>query len=277
MDKDFWVSIAKNDYRIPDGHTLEQLTGILFEYISSTDPELRDDIAYVVYANWLKRQVYSQDDIRAHVDKLLANLDTGLGEVESDSVFLRTFSILFLAEIVYNDNKVPLLEADQVQAILTDALRYLEMEKDPRGHIPIKGWAHALAHIADLLLELGKNRHVGPADLKHMLTGLADKLVRSSNWIYIHGEDDRLANAVIAMLKRNLITPEDWDHWLQSINPSGESWKGAYMDGDRARAFHNVRNFLRSLSEAIRSNETLPQKPWVQSKVFQALDQLRPY
>lgn len=277
MDKDFWDSIAKDDYRVPNGRTLEELTGILFEYISSTDPELRDEIAYVVYANWLKRQVYSRDEIRAHVDQLLANLNTGLGAVDSDSVFLRTFSILFLAEIVHNDNKAPLLSADQVQAILADALRYLETEKDPRGHIPIKGWAHALAHTADLLLTLGENRHIGPADLKHMLTGIAEKLIRSSDWIYIHGEDDRLANAVIAMLRRDLIPPEDWENWLQSLNPSREYWKGSYMDEDRARAFHNVRNFLRSLSEAIRSNETLPQKRWIQSKVFQALDLLKPY
>ena len=88
MDKDFWISIAKNDYKIPEGYALEQLTLILFGYLSSTDPELRDEIAYIVYANWLKREMYSREAIRAHVNELLSNLEKGIGETETDSVFL---------------------------------------------------------------------------------------------------------------------------------------------------------------------------------------------
>jgi hypothetical protein len=46
---------------------------------------------------------------------LLSNLEKGIGETESDSVFLRTFSVLLLAEIVHNDNKKPVLNNhDQV-------------------------------------------------------------------------------------------------------------------------------------------------------------------
>src|SRR5512147_163416 len=118
MDKSFWISVAQNDYQVPDGHTLENLTEIIFSYLGSTDPELRDDIAYVVYANWLKRELYSGETIRSHVEKLLSNLDTGIDEAESDSVFLRTFSVLLLAEIVHNDNKETLLKKEQIQSIL---------------------------------------------------------------------------------------------------------------------------------------------------------------
>src|SRR5512143_344441 len=117
MDKDFWTSIANNDYQIPEGHALENLTDILFSYLGNTDPELRDDIAYVVYANWLKQGMYAKEMIRSHVDRLLANLDKGIGEIESDTVFLRTFSILLLAEIVHNDNKKSILEKPQVKTI----------------------------------------------------------------------------------------------------------------------------------------------------------------
>src|ERR1044071_2423833 len=152
MDKDFWNSIAKNDYGLPAGHTLENLTDILFSYLSSTDPELRDDIAYGVYANWLKREVYSKETIKSHIDRLMANLGKGIGETESDTVFLRTFSILLLAEIVHNDNKKQFLDKNQGKTIFEKALWYLDAEKDPRGYIPVKGWAHALAHTADLLV-----------------------------------------------------------------------------------------------------------------------------
>src|SRR5258707_4143774 len=138
MDKEFWVSIVKNEYKIPEGHTLEALTQTLFSHLGSTDPELRDDIAYGIYANWLKREMFTKDEVRMHADEILSNLDKGIGETKSDTIFLRTFSVLVLAEIVHNDNKKPLLEKEDIQYILEKGLSYLEAEKDPRGFIPVK-------------------------------------------------------------------------------------------------------------------------------------------
>jgi uncharacterized protein DUF2785 len=277
MDKDFWVSIAKNDYAIPDRYTVNQLTKILFGYLGSTDPELRDDIAYGVYANWLKREMYAKDEVRAHVNELLANLDKGIGETESDSVFLRTFSVLLLAEIVHNDNKKPLLEKDQIRTILAKGLWYLDAEKDPRGHIPVKGWAHALAHTADLMLVLGKNRNTGKDDLERILAGIAKKLTHSTNWVYIHGEDERLANAAMLILQRRLVTTDFLRPWLKSFTEPEKSWNGAYTDEGQAKAFHNVRNFLRSLLVDIISTDDLKDKNELQAIVNEAVTTLVPY
>ena len=277
MDIEFWISIAKNDYKIPEGHTLEELTRVLFGYLGSTDPELRDDIAYIVYANFLKREMYSKDEIRAHVSELTSNLEKGIGETESDSVFLRTFSVLILAEIVYRDNQSPMIDKEQIRLLLEKGLWYLDAEKDPRGHIPVKGWAHALAHTADLLLVLAKSRFTTQSDHENILNGIAKKLVNSTDWIYIHGEDERLANTLATILQRNLISQEFLTGWLQSLAEPEGSWKGAYTAEGQDRAYHNVRNFLRSVSGAIRKSEELSQKEDVQNAVFQALDTLRPY
>ena len=277
MDKDFWISIAKNDYKIPDGHTLEELTETLFEYLGSTDPELRDDIAYTVYANFLKQEMYTKEEIQAHVNELVSNLEEGIGETESDSVFLRTFSVLLLAEIVHNDNKKYLVDEGQIKSILEKGLWYLDAERDPRGHIPIKGWAHALAHTADLMLVLGSSRYTNKGDLENIMKAIADKLVHSTNWVYIHGEDERLANAVIAILERKLVPIVFLGDWFKSFTNPQRSWKGAYMDEPQARAFHNVRNFLRSVSVAVRKTAGLPHKEDIQNALFQALDTLRPY
>jgi hypothetical protein len=196
MDKEFWTFITKNDYQVPEGHTLENLTEILFSYLGSTDPKLRDDIGYVVYANWLKRGMYSSEAIKAHVQTFLSNLEKGIGETESDTIFLRAFSILFLAELVHNDNKKPLLSKEQVQAILEKGIWYLSAEKDGRGYIPDKGWAHALAHTADLMLVLARNRHIDGGNLWSILATISNTIVHSTNHVYIHGEDERLASAV---------------------------------------------------------------------------------
>ena len=277
MDKDFWASIAKNDYAIPDEHTLSELKETLFGYLGNTDPELRDDIAYGVYANWLKREMFTKDEIRVHINELLSNLDKGIGETESESVFLRTFSVLLLAEIVHNDNKKPLLDKDQIESILAKGLWYFDAEKDPRGYIPVKGWAHALAHTADLMLVLGKNRNTEKTDLEKILQGIANKLVHSTNWVYIHGEDDRLANAVMAILQRNLASIDFLGTWLKSFTEPEKSWNGAYMDDGQAKAFHNSRNFLGSLSQTIRTADELPEKETITQLVYEALDNLKPY
>lgn len=277
MNKEFWVSIAKNDYKIPKEHSLDELTKTLFNYLGSTDPELRDDIAYIVYANFLKQDMYSKNEIHSHIDKLLANLKKGIGEIETDSVFLRAFSVLFLAEIVHNDNKNELLEKEQLQNILAKGLWYLVAEKDPRGYIPVKGWAHALAHTADLMLVLGRNRNTDKTDLENILQAIANKLAHSTNWVYIHGEDERLANAVMAILGRNLVSVDFLKEWFRFFIESEKSWKGAYMDERQAKAFHNVRNFLRSVWIAIRSAEELPNKTEIETMCFDALGELKSY
>jgi hypothetical protein len=279
VDKDFWVSLSNNEYAIPEGYSLENLTELLFGYLGSTDPELRDEIAYVVYANWLKRDLYTREAIQSHIDLLLSNLEKGIGETDSDTVFLRTFSILLLAEIVHNDNKKSLLEREQIKRILEKGLGYLEAEWDPRGHVPVKGWAHALAHTADLLLVLGHNRNTEEADLVNMLNAVSDKMVQSTNQVYIHGEDDRLASAVIEILRRDLLPLEKVQAWTRSFtSPDGLDWKGVYIDEERNRAFQNTRNLLRSIHlHLLLEEEGIPHRERLISIFLEALRNLKPY
>jgi hypothetical protein len=279
MDKGFWVSLAKNDFQVPEGYTLANLTDILFSYLGSTDPELRDDIAYIVYANWLKREMYSRDELKPRVAALLSNLDKGIGQTESDTVFLRTFSILFLAEIVHNDNKKPILEKEQIKSILEKGLWYLDAEKDPRGYVPVKGWAHALAHTADLLLVLARNRYTNEADLGNMLWVISVKMIHSTNHVYIHGEDERLASAILEILRRNQIPFDQVESWTKSFSaPDGKDWKGAYVDEERNRAFQNTRNLLRSVYMALVSQpDEFPNRESLMVIVMNSLQVLRPF
>lgn len=278
MDKDFWISISKNDYQIPKGYTLANLTDILFSYLGSTDPELRDDIAYVVYANWLEREIFSKEELKSHVDRLLSNLEKGIGETDSDTVFLRAFSILLLAEIVHNDNKNPILERDQIKKILEKGLWYLDAERDPRGYVPVKGWAHALAHTADLLLVLARNRNIDGADLSRMLSVISVKMIHSTTHIYIHGEDERLARAILEILHRDQVPFAQLESWSKSFTqPDTKDWKGAFLDEERNQAFQNTRNLLRSvyLSLILQPGE-FPNREHLSGLVLETLNALRP-
>ena len=127
------------------------------------------------------------------------------------------------------------------------------------------------------MLVLGKNRQTEKDDLEKILQGIANKLVHSTNWVYIHGEDDRLANAVTMIFLRNLVSTDCLGTWLKSFTEPERSWSGAYTDEGQSKAFHNSRNFLRSLSETIRATEEMPQKETIAKLVYEALDNLKPY
>ncbi|HSL44565.1 MAG TPA: DUF2785 domain-containing protein [Anaerolineales bacterium] len=279
MNKDFWASIAKNDYKIPEGHSLEELTRTLFGYLSSTDPELRDEIAYTLYANWLKQGVYTKEQAREHAEELLENLEIGIGETESNSVFIRAFSVLFLAEIVHNDNKKPLLEKDQIARILAKGLWYLAAEEDPRGYVPVKGWAHALAHTADLMLVLARNRYITGNGLQNILNAISTKMIHSTHYLYIHGDDERLASAVVEVLRRGLLSPDQVQTWIGSfLAPDSGHWKGAYLEEARNRAFQNTRNLLRSIYLALELDEgDISDRGTFREIFLKTLRELRPY
>jgi hypothetical protein len=127
------------------------------------------------------------------------------------------------------------------------------------------------------MLVLGKNRNTEKDDLENILQGISQKLIHSTNWTYIHGEDDRLANAVTMILQRNLVANDFLKTWLASFATPEKSWNGAYTDEGQAKAFHNVRNFLRSLSETIRVSDEFSEKEITTQLVYEALDNLKPY
>jgi len=274
MNKESWQELMKNEYAIPGGHSADELTAELFSYLGNTDPELRDEIGYIVYANWLKMGLYSQETIAAHISELSRNLEKGIGEHETDSVFIRAFSVLFLAEIVHNDNKAPKLDKATIEALVDKALWYLEHEIDPRGSIPVKGWAHALAHTADLLAVLAKNRHTDAGQHLRILYGITEKLSKASDWVYVHGEDDRLSTVVLFILQRGLLGKDDIQDWLANFT---KSWKGAWMDEERTRAFFNVRNFLRSLYLQVSTEEELENKEELENLILNGVQGFRPW
>lgn len=127
------------------------------------------------------------------------------------------------------------------------------------------------------MLVLGGNRQIEKTDLENILREIAKKLVHATNWTYIHGEDDRLANAVTTIFHRNLLTMDEIRAWLESLTKPGTPWVNAWMEEGRTRAFGNVRNFLRSLLLNILSSDTLPGRDELQVLMMQTATTFVPY
>ncbi|MBA3233777.1 MAG: DUF2785 domain-containing protein [Propionibacteriales bacterium] len=177
-------------------------------------------------------------------------LSQGLGDGESDVVFRRTFSALILAECVTRDNVARLLPVDVVVSWADRALTWFVGERDLRGFVPGKGWAHAPAHGGDLIGALARSRHLGATELTVLLDVIADRLLEPTTYRLTHGEDDRLAYATMAILHRNALGQPLVEAWIGRLGataqqtPPGDT--GVVCEWPPAHVF-NTRSFLRVL------------------------------
>ena len=244
MDKEFWLSIKENNFEFPAEHSISSLTEELITYIGSTDPELRDTIGLEAFYNWLIQGRYGADDLRDMITRLTANLNENIGEQEGDSAFLRSFSALWLANILTYDTDKNILEKEDILPIIEPALAYFAAERDQRGFVPRKGWVHAAAHGADLLSSLANSSHTDAAHHIKILNCIADKLKDTSNAIYLYNEDSRMARSVMGILHRDSLTLDQIKDWLALLS---SHWSGSWQNTARTRAYNNGRNFIRAL------------------------------
>ena len=249
MDRSFWRVIANDENALPQGEWVAELTPELLGWLGSTDPELRDEFAYRILAAWIERGQYGADQLRTMAKQMTANLEIGLGERGTDSVYLRTYSVLILMEIVAFDNANPFLDQADLDGYLEAALGYLLRERDLRSWVPGPGWANAVGHTADLLMMLARSPHLGTTELQRILDAIADRLLTPSPVVFVHHEDERLAYATLNVLRRDLIDRTWLVAWLDRFTaaPGQESWRSAYASEAESAARANVTAFLRSL------------------------------
>ncbi|WP_428832389.1 DUF2785 domain-containing protein [Caldifermentibacillus hisashii] len=74
-----------------------------------------------------------------------------INEKNTDSVLTRSFSALVITEIIKKDAKANFLSESHLKKSVSSCFSYLYQEKDIRGYVENKGWAHSIAHSSDLL------------------------------------------------------------------------------------------------------------------------------
>lgn len=133
-DRTFWRNIADNRYAVPEGESAFALARELSGYLGSTDPELRDDLAYSILDAWVvRRPRLPMQELLAFLDEWTANLEVPLGESGTDSVLKRSFSALCLASLADRELKTQFLGPARYHSLLYDAISYLSNERDLRG------------------------------------------------------------------------------------------------------------------------------------------------
>jgi hypothetical protein len=259
MDKSFWQAIVDSDYKLPEGHTAAELLPELLSFLGSTDIDVRDPFGYTILTLWIVRdRHYAPDELRKMRDEWLANLEKGIGENGTDSVFLRSFSVLMLSILVYRDNQDSFFAREEIKTLVNKVLAYFAAEQDLRGFTLDKGWAHSVAHTADAFKFLARNPLSDAADHQQILDAITDKLLLPVTYTYIHSEDERLVSVVIDILKREKLDTASRAAWIERFH----TWKTSWPEGDFIPTIHspwlNSKNFLRSLYFRLETTPDLP-------------------
>jgi hypothetical protein len=248
MSGSYWEQVVASGLEVPQDRPLGDLTAELTRMLGDTDPEARDGTAYPALATWVHRGVY--DDLLPGLgDGMAAGLGVGLGERETDSVFRRSFSALVLGECIARDNVRPLVPGGKILEWGDRLATWLLRERDLRGFVPGKGWAHAVAHGADALGVLSASPHVATNELTVVLDVIADRVLLPVDRLFSNGEPDRLAAATMLVLRRNVVSLRVVEPWIARLAASASlAASRDPQDGtDPHLAGGNAQAFLRSL------------------------------
>jgi len=216
-EKAFWRSIAEHHYDVPNGESASALAHELSSLLASPDPELRDDLGYSIFARWIGRpNILQPDDLRTLADEWAGNLKDGIGESGTYSVLKRSFSALCLSLLAEREAKTPFLGASRYHQLVADATTYLQTERDLRAYDAKVGWIHAPAHTSDLLQALAASSLLKSEEESSILEAMATRLA-SAPEVYMQGEQDRMAQAVLAVVRRTDFAADSFEAWVTRL------------------------------------------------------------
>ncbi len=215
----------------------------LTDCLASSDPALRDGIAYEALFHFLRGRLLTNETMMALQDDLESRLTAPEG-----AGFERPFAALALAEVARADRVQAFLPPQRRTQLLNAALTYFKGVRDYRGFDDREGWRHGIAHGADLMLQLALN----PAYLKPDLQRIRDAIgqqISPANHFYVFGEPQRLAAPILYIAQRNLFSEAEWTAWLmQTASPTPlASWNDAFSSQSNLARVHNINAFVQTL------------------------------
>lgn len=237
------VEIKNKSYEVPENVIPFNLTLDMLDYIGDIDSVLRDDLILTTLYMWILKDVLTVDETYKVVKICLdeKHLFYKIGQV-NDSVFTRTFSALVIAFALYKHRDRSYISRKDINFIFKKVLQFAQNDIDVRGYVKEKGWAHGVAHLADVFKELAYCEELGYEELKLILETVRKK-IHINNYTYIHEEDERLVTAVVRIFERKIIDNIEVIEWIKhfsAVKKTNEFSVDVVIE-------LNVKNFLRSL------------------------------
>ncbi|ECB9646119.1 DUF2785 domain-containing protein [Listeria monocytogenes] len=220
-DSNLFNTLKQNNYILPeDPDASNETIDTMLSYLSSVDSELRDNIAYNIFFEWLVGQDNLTTDQKRRIYNYAVNKNNLLFKIniiDSDAVFQRSFLALIIALLLENNKVHNFLTNNEIRKTLNLLIELLEKEKNTHSFIEEKGWAHCIAHTADALDELIYQRTISEIDVKKIMTAITFFYKTNPN-ILTGEEDERLSNILITALFEQKINIEEVKNWLNSLS-----------------------------------------------------------
>ena len=245
-------SFSESKFTPPDEKTISELIPVMLTHVGSVDPVLRDDLIYSAFAIWIFRhKALTHEKLREILHTILddQHIHFKLGEQNTDSVFTRSFSALLLPLLLDAHRKQSYLSLEELQEVKGKLIHLYKNEKDLRGYVDDKGWAHTIAHAADALDDLAVCTEMGESDLKDILEAIRFAICKT-DYNYSHLEDERMSTPVIAIINREVMDEGEITKWIQSFE---ENVSIITTMPEKQVIQGNVKNFLQSLYFRLRA------------------------
>lgn len=212
--------------------------------IGNTKSYIRDKLIYNAFIELITKDYLTTDQLKNLFNQLLSNqyLLYEIGFKNSDSVYKRSFSALVLGLLINKDKEQKFLEKSQISLVLDRTCFYLVNEQDKRGFTEEKGWAHSIAHCADLLDEIITH----PLFEQSMYKKTVEALVFCVNSPFVYEDDEieRLSTPTGALINGYGFSQEFIYRIESLINHVLSKKTYSHLD---IRIISNIRNYLRAI------------------------------
>jgi len=234
-------ALKANQWAIPDDAARNAFARSLVECLGSTDPTLRDGVAYEALQAYMRNSQLSGETLAWLNTDLQARLTA-----PDPQGFQRPFAALVLAEVARTDRVAPWMSAEQRAQLVDASVAYLSGIDDYRGFTAGEGYRHAVAHASDLMLQLVLNTNVDRSQLERIRTAIAAQMAPSAHY-YVNGESERLARPILYMAQRNVFTEAEWTAWFTSLAGDEASWSDWYLSDAGLARRHNTTAFVSTI------------------------------
>lgn len=254
FDKNQLITLREAGFQLTDTALIKPFLLGLLDCLADPDPFFRDQVGYEGFTALLRSGQVDPETVELLRTTLLEKLAPGAGTAAG---FMQPFAALVLAEVARVDRITPVFTDEALQDIVHTASRYMQSIMDYRGFDAVQGWRHAVAHCADLMLQLVLNERFDRSQLTLLRNALATQIIPANGHSYIFGESARLARPVIYMAASESIDAADWEKWFDELLAGADTDDGMTLfQSTRGLAVrHNLIGFAQAVYVASTVND----------------------
>lgn len=195
----------------------------LWENIGNPNPEIRDDLVFNLFGQFIFEQLITKEQLRWLIEKMNVTnpLEYRIEEFSSATAY-RSFSALVMGMILQVDGDQTsgydscLTNTERITWI-QNGIRYLTREQDRTGYDEKLGWVHAFAHGADLLGTIISHPKCTQENVEEALEVISD-IFQKSQQPFVDEEEKRLGLAIFFGIESGNLSKKLLCEWMKKQN-----------------------------------------------------------